>query len=91
MSSQRLDRDFCCHDSATQLEPVMRIPVPIPLISTVDNCVSVSRLGLDTSVSMIRIATDNEKSSFFENLLFDVISRRVLERNKRLFQELSKY
>ena len=34
---------------------------------------------------------DNDRSDFFRELLFEIVSKRVIERNRRLLLELSKY
>lgn len=34
---------------------------------------------------------DNDRSEFFRELLFEIVSRRVIRRNRRLLLELSKY
>ncbi len=35
--------------------------------------------------------SDDNKSKYFEEFIFGIVAKRVLDRNKKLFDELSKY
>lgn len=41
--------------------------------------------------SRLPTVLDDNKSKYFEEFLFRIIAERVLHRNKKLFDELSKY
>lgn len=41
--------------------------------------------------TVVQISNDDEKSAIFQEMLFQDVARRVLERNKKLFKELSRY
>jgi len=41
--------------------------------------------------SRLPTVLDDNKSKYFEEVLFSIIAERVLHRNKKLFDELSKY